>query len=72
MENSFFSGENIKSLGSLEEERKMRERVQSLEGMIRKGGEQGEKAKKALLREFGPKALGLVVELQREIKKNKK
>lgn len=58
--------------GNMQEENKMRERVLSLRGMILKGGEQGESAKKVLIREFGQQALGLIVELQREAKKKKK
>jgi hypothetical protein len=56
----------------MQEKEKMRDRVMSLRGMILKGGEQGESAKKVLIREFGQQALGLIVELQREAKKKKK
>jgi len=56
----------------VQEQQKMRERLRSLQGMILKGGKQGENAKKVLLREFGQLALGLIVELEREAKKRKK
>ncbi len=54
-----------------DERQRMRERVQSLKGMILKGGKQGEDAKKVLIKEFGTQARGLIVELEREKKKNK-
>lgn len=60
------------SLEDIENEKRIRERLQSLQGMILKGGEQGEKAKKVLIREFGQQVMGFIVELQREAKKNKK
>lgn len=59
---------------NLEEERerqRMRERVQSLSGMILKGGKQGGDAEKVLIREFGQRALGLIIELKREAKRRK-
>jgi hypothetical protein len=40
--------------------------------MILRGGKQGESAKKALIREFGSHVMGLIVELERRAKKNKK
>lgn len=57
---------------SVHEEQKKRERLRSLQGMILKGGPQGENAKKVLLKEFGPQALGLIIELQRAAKKKRK
>lgn len=55
-----------------QERRKMQERLQSLRGMILKGGPQGEAAKKVLFKEFGQQALGMIVELEREAKKKKR
>jgi len=51
------------------EKQRMRERVQSLRGMILKGGKQGEDAKKKLFQEFGQQALGMIVEIERGKKK---
>lgn len=56
----------------IDNKQKIQERVASLEGMIRKGGKQGEDAKKKLFEEFGQQALGIIVELEREAKRNKK
>ena len=66
-------GLNFEAVHSdIQEKKRMQEKVLSLKGMILRGGEQGEQAKKVLIREFGQQALGLIVELQREAKKNKK
>ncbi|MFA5128372.1 MAG: hypothetical protein WC445_00190 [Patescibacteria group bacterium] len=54
------------------EKERIRERFRSLEGMILRGGKQGEDAKKALFREFGSQVLGIIVELEREAKKKKR
>ncbi len=71
MENGNFFETTIKSAEELARDRKIQERVRSLRGMILKGGEQGEQAKKKLLKEF-PDALGLVVEMEREARRNRK
>jgi hypothetical protein len=53
----------------IDDKQKIRDRIASLEGMIRRGGKQGEDAKKKLFQEFGQQALGIIVEIEREKKK---
>jgi hypothetical protein len=53
----------------IRDKRKIQERIASLEGMIRRGGKQGEDAKKKLFEEFGSRALGIIMKIECEKKK---